>query len=65
VLDGRPAADLERDWLAPLLEALRRSRIGMVTLHLPGAGAALETETVRSDLRHFWRRRRPVAEFAP
>lgn len=65
VLDARDPADLERDWLAPLLAALRASRIGMVTLHLPGETSLLEVETVRSDLRHFWRLRRPVAEFAP
>ena len=61
----RAPAELERDWLAPLLAALRASRIGMVTLHLPGEASVLEVETVRADLRHFWRRRRPVAESAP
>jgi hypothetical protein len=65
VLDGPAPADLERDWFAPLLEALRASRIGMVTLHLPRAGAVLEAETIRSDLRHFWRLRRPASEYAP
>jgi hypothetical protein len=65
VLDHASAADLEREWLAPLLAALRESRIGMVTLHLPGQASALEVETVRADLRHFWRLRRPVAESAP
>jgi hypothetical protein len=65
VLDHGSAADLERDWLAPLLEALRSSRIGMVTLHLAGANAVLEAETVRPDLRHFWRRRRRVATLLP
>ncbi len=65
VLEDRGAAELERDWLAPLLAALRASRIGMVTLVLPAGDSALTVETVRSDLRHFWRRRRPVAEFAP
>jgi hypothetical protein len=65
VLDHESAADLERDWLAPLLAALRSSRIGMVTLHLAGADAVLEAETVRTDLRHFWRRRRRVATSLP
>jgi hypothetical protein len=65
VLDARTPAELERDWFAPLLEALRASRVGMVTLHLAGAGAVLDAETVRSDLRHFWRRRRPAAAYAP
>jgi hypothetical protein len=65
VPDDARSAELDRDWFAPLLEALRASRIGMVTLHLPGAGAVLSAETVRSDLRLFWRRRRPAAEYAP
>jgi hypothetical protein len=65
VLDHESAADLERDWLAPLLAALRSSRIGMVTLHLAGADAVLHAETVRTDLRHFWRRRRRVATSLP
>jgi hypothetical protein len=65
VLEGRTPAELERDWFAPLRDALRASRIGMVTVHLPGSGAVLDAETVRSDLRHFWRLRRPAAEYAP
>jgi hypothetical protein len=58
------ARALERDWLAPLLEALRSGRIGMLTLHLAGAGALLEIEVARSDLRHFWRLRKPLAAYA-
>jgi len=50
---------LERDWFAPLLGALRASRIGMVTLHVPDAG--LEVETIRGDLRRLWKRPRPLA----
>lgn len=50
---------LERDWFAPLLRALRASRIGMVTLHVPDAG--LEVETIRGDLRRLWKRPRPLA----
>jgi hypothetical protein len=65
VLDDGAPAELERDWFAPLLEALRASRIGMVTLHLAGAGGLLAAETVRSDLRHFWRLRRPAASYTP
>jgi hypothetical protein len=56
------AEALERDWFAPLLEALRAGRIGMVTLHVPEAGAAFET--ARADLRRFWRRPRAVARYA-
>jgi hypothetical protein len=49
---------LERDWFAPLLAALRAGRIGMVTLHVPDAREALSVETIRGDLRRFWRRPR-------
>jgi hypothetical protein len=55
---------LERDWFAPLAEALGRGRIGMITLHAIGRGGALDAETTRQDLRHFWRRRRPLASYA-
>ena len=53
---------LERDWFAPLLAALRGGRIGMVTLHVPEAGASFET--IRGDLRRFWRRRRALERYA-
>jgi len=52
---------LEVRWLAPLLEALRTQRIGMLTLHAPDAAEALSIETVRDDLRRFWRRPRALA----
>jgi hypothetical protein len=55
-------AALESRWFAPLLEALRADRVGMVTVHVPDAGHAYET--VRSDLRRFWRRARPLAAYA-
>jgi len=61
---GDPAAmadglrALEERWFAPLLDALRAERIGMVTLHAPEAGLAFET--IRGDLRRFWRRPRPL-----
>jgi hypothetical protein len=45
---------LERDWFAPLAAALRSGRIGMLSLHVPDAGFSVET--VRGDLRRFWRR---------
>jgi hypothetical protein len=57
VLEG-VAAELERAWFATLLAALRRGRVGMVTLHLPEAGVAVET--TRGDLRRFWRRPRAL-----
>jgi hypothetical protein len=57
-------AALERDWFGPLLAALKRGRIGMLTLQLCGAASLLEVETVRSDLRYFWRRRKPLSAYA-
>jgi hypothetical protein len=53
---------LESRWFAPLLEALRGERIGMVTVQVPDSGDGYET--VRSDLRRFWRRARPLAAYA-
>ncbi len=57
-------AALERDWFAPLADALARGRIGMITLHAIGGGGALDAETTRQDLRRFWRRRRPLSAYA-
>lgn len=53
---------LEASWFLPLLDALRASRIGMVTIHVPEAGASFET--TGPDLRRFWRRVRPLAAYA-
>jgi len=55
---------LEREWFAPLLDALRTGRVGMITLDVPGAARTLEAETTRQDLRHFWRRAKPLAACA-
>jgi len=67
VVDAPPNAEgfaaLERDWFEPLLAALLAGRIGMLSLHLLGAHARLEVETVRSDLRYFWRRKKPLASY--
>ena len=49
---------LEETWFAPLLAALKAGRVGMLTLHVPEAG--LSFEAARADLRHFWRRPRPL-----
>ena len=57
-------ARLERLWFAPLLEALRRERIGMLSVHALGPGGALSVETTRGDLRRFWRRAKPLAAHA-
>jgi hypothetical protein len=59
VLDSG-CANLERDWCEPLLAALRDRRVGMLSLHLSGRTSLLEVETVRSDLRYFWRTRKPL-----
>ena len=57
LLDAREAAlaDLERDWFAPLLAALRAGRVGMVTLHALDGTEEVSFETIRGDLRRFWR----------
>jgi hypothetical protein len=52
---------LEERWFAPLLAALRSGRIGMLSLQVPDAGASFET--VRGDLRRFWRRPRPLTSY--
>ncbi len=58
-LHGRLVEEIDRNWFEPLLEALRSGRIGMVTVRVPDAGLACET--IRGDLRRFWRRVRPLA----
>ena len=57
-------ARLERDWFAPLLEALRLERIGMLSLHALGPAGALSVEVTRGDLRRFWRRVKPLVDCA-
>lgn len=59
VPDAR-GAELDRDWCGPLLDALREGRIGMLSLNLSARTSLLEVETVRSDLRCFWRTRKPL-----
>jgi hypothetical protein len=54
---------LEEEWLAPLLAALRAGRIGMLSVHVPDAGARVET--IAGDLRRFWRFARPISKMAP
>ncbi|HET7363658.1 MAG TPA: hypothetical protein VFJ70_08830 [Burkholderiales bacterium] len=57
-------ARLEHDWFAPLLVALRDGRVGMVTIHVPDAGECTAYETIRGDLRRFWRRPRALEHYA-
>jgi hypothetical protein len=54
---------LEKQWFAPLLGALRGGRIGMVTVHVPDSQSA-SFETVRGDLRRFWRRAKALERYA-
>jgi hypothetical protein len=61
--DASVLEHLERHWFAPLLAALRAKRIGMVTLHVPDAGEALSFETIRGDLRRFWRLAKPIEHY--
>jgi len=63
VVDAPRGASLERDWFAPLLAALEGGRIGMLSLALGGEESVLEVETVRSDLRYFWRTRKPLEAY--
>lgn len=54
---------LEKRWFAPLLAALRAGQVGMVTLQVPDClGASFET--IRGDLRKFWRRRKALESYA-
>jgi hypothetical protein len=56
-------AALEEHWFAPMLGALREERIGMITVHVPDAlGASFET--IRGDLRRFWRRPKALEHYA-
>jgi hypothetical protein len=54
---------LERQWFAPLLAALRGGRLGMVTVHVPDSFGA-SFETIRGDLRRFWRRPKALEKYA-
>ncbi|MBI3374336.1 MAG: hypothetical protein HY017_21640 [Betaproteobacteria bacterium] len=56
-------AVLESRWFVPLLDALRGGRIGMITLHSPDGRESLSVETVRGDLRRFWRRAKPLSAY--
>jgi hypothetical protein len=54
---------LEKQWFAPLLAALRAGRLGMVTVHVPDR-LGVSFETVRGDLRRFWRRPKALEKYA-
>ena len=61
----RAALDaLERDWFAPLLDALRKRRLAGLALVAPGAESCPRYEIEGGDLWKFWRRARPLASHA-
>jgi hypothetical protein len=53
---------LERDWFAPLLDAVRGGRISRVTLHLAGGNCRSYSLSARDFLK-FWRRVRPLEHY--
>ena len=55
---------LERDWFAPLLATLRAERIGMVTVDVPDGRGGVSFETIRGDLRRFWRLPKSIERYA-
>jgi hypothetical protein len=57
-------ARLERDWFMPLLARLRDGRVGMLTIHVPDGAECVAYETIRGDLRRFWRRPKSLEHYA-
>ena len=71
VLDALRTSTPERNtrgarenWFAPLLAALRAGRVGMVTRARARRRRALSFETIRGDLRRFWRLPKPLERYA-
>ena len=52
----------DRDWIAPLLMALRKRKIAAVRLVIPGPEQSIESELTSSRLWRWWRRRRRLAD---
>lgn len=70
VLDPASGADqapawmqLERDWFAPLLQALRRRRVSSLALHLAAADRVTSLHLQCRDAWKLWRRPRPLEAF--
>jgi hypothetical protein len=57
--------NLERDWLAPALAALRSGEGGELRVVAEGTGTAAEIAVTRSDLWRFWRQPMPLWEAVP
>lgn len=58
-------ARLERDWFAPLVEALRHRRVDELTLYAPGEHDAVALALRPIDLWKFWRRPRSFSVWLP
>ncbi|MEK6593466.1 MAG: phosphoglycerate mutase [Pseudomonadota bacterium] len=57
-------AALDRDWLAPLLQALQQRRISRIALVAPGGRRCQRFEATPLDLLKFWRKTRPLSAYA-
>jgi hypothetical protein len=57
-------AMLERDWITPLLSALRAGKISSITLIAINSENLLEATLTPSQLWRLWRRARPLASYA-
>jgi hypothetical protein len=57
-------AATEAQWAAPFLAALRERRIGMLSILVPDGAECAAYETIRGDLRRFWRRPKPLESYA-
>jgi hypothetical protein len=57
-------AMLERDWMAPLLPALRARKISAITLATANSDNLLEVTLTPAQLWRLWRRARPLASYA-
>ena len=55
---------LERDWISPLLAALRAGKLSAITLTACNGENLLEATLAPSQLWRFWRRARPLASYA-
>ena len=54
----------EREWCSPLLAALNDGALQSLTLHGLGPDYGYTVAVTRRDLLRFWRRRRPLREYA-
>jgi hypothetical protein len=57
-------AALDSEWLQPLVRAVSEGRLSRLVLVTPGASRSWRFEMARADLLKFWRRARPLSEYA-